>query len=118
MVGLSGSETCCAFSRFEVESLAEVVDDPLVVEGAQGFVTVIIRRPHAYWFLEKIAGLNRQTDTIIATPRGLELPKGGTLPIPGIYFLDADQAVLGEVALAEPGARRKLLELMEDLSTP
>ena len=48
LVGLTGSDTCCPFSRFEVDSLSTIVDDQRIIEASRDFVSIIIRRPHAY----------------------------------------------------------------------
>ena len=116
MVGVSGSDTCCAFSRFEVDVLSRILDDVNIVEGSEPFVRVIIRRPHAYWFLEEIAGNDRGAGRVLATPSGLDLD-GKLLPIPGIFFIDPDRAVLDRVALSGDDARNRLLRVMEQLGS-
>ncbi len=118
MVGLSGSDTCCSFSRFEVDSLSRILGDAEIVMGSEPFVRIIIRRPHAYWFLEDIGGADKATDSVLATPRGLTISGGELLPIPGIFFIDPDRAVLGRVALTDADARDRLLEIMEQLGSP
>jgi len=76
-------------------------------------VTIIIRRPHAYWFLE--LGREEEPMSVSATPAGVVIDGGDLLPIPSFFFIDPDQNVLGNIALAQPDALPKTLELMKDL---
>ncbi len=117
LVGLTGPDTCCPFTRFEIDSLSAIVDDPQVVEGSRDFVSIIIRRPHAYWFLEDIGNDGRESLSIRATPAGLYIDDDDLLPIPSFFFLDADRTVLGNVALAGPSAREEVLDHMEKLAS-
>jgi len=117
LVGLTGSDTCCPFTRFEIDSLSAIVDDPRVVEGSRDFVSIIIRRPHAYWFLQDIGSNGRMSLSVRGTPDGLYINDDDLLPIPSLFFLDADRTVLGNVALAEPAARDKVLDHMEKLAS-
>ena len=114
LVGLTGSDTCCPFTRFEVDSLSAIVDDPQIVEGSQDFVRIIIRRPHAYWFLSEL-GREQEPMSVSATPAGVVIDGGNLLPIPSFFFIDPDQNVLGNIALAQPDALPKTLELMANL---
>jgi len=114
LVGLTGSDTCCPFTRFEVESLSAIVNDPRIVEGSQNFVRIIIRRPHAYWFLFELDG-EEEPMSVSATPEGVVINQGDLLPIPSFFFIDPDRNVLGNVGLAQPDALAKALELMEAL---
>ncbi len=50
-----------------------------------------------------------------AMPDGLKINDGELLPIPGIYFIDADRAVLDQVSLSGDDARNRLLRAMERL---
>ncbi|MEE8458482.1 MAG: PDZ domain-containing protein [Phycisphaerales bacterium] len=117
LVGVTGSDTCCPFTRFEVDSLSGIVHDPRVIAASQDFVRIIIRRPHAYWFLMDLGGADDDSRSISATPAGVVIDGGDLLPIPSFYFLDADKQVLGNVALADDGALDKSLELMAELGT-
>ena len=117
LVGVTGSDTCCPFSRFEVDSLSGIVHDPRVVAGSQDFVRIIIRRPHAYWFLMDVGGGDDTSRSISATPAGVVIDDGDLLPIPSFFFLDSDKQVLGNVALAEPAAGEKVLDLMAELGS-
>jgi len=116
LVGVTGSDTCCPFTRFEVDSLSGIVHDPRVIAGSQDFVRIIIRRPHAYWFLMDLGGGDDDSRSISATPAGVIIDGGDLLPIPSFYFLDADKNVLGNVALADDGALDRSLELMAELA--
>jgi hypothetical protein len=116
LVGVTGSDTCCPFSRFEVDSLSGIVHDPRVIAGSQDFIRIIIRRPHAYWFLMDLGGGDDDSRSISATPAGVIIDGGDLLPIPSFFFLDADKNVLGNVALADDGATAKTLELMAELA--
>ena len=114
LVGLTGSDTCCPFSRFEVDSLSAIVDDPQIVEGSRDFVRIIIRRPHAYWFLFELDG-EEEPRNVSATPDGVVINDGDLLPIPSFFFIDTDHNVLGNVGLAQSDALGKTLGLMKDL---
>ena len=103
----------------QVDSLADHVERPdrRVIEGSQGFVSIIIRRPHAYWFLTDLGGGEQAARNINATPAGVVIDGGDLLPIPSLFFLDADKNVLGRVALTDDGARDKTLDLMAKLGS-
>lgn len=92
------------------------MNDPEVVRAADSFVRVIVRRPHAYFF---IGDLFKDRGGIkSATPGGCTLADGSTAPLPGIYVLDSDGGLeassevskadllklLAESALREPGS--------------
>ena len=81
------------------------------------YVRVIIRRPHAYWFLIDLNGGEDAARNINATPAGVVIDDGDLLPIPSLFFLDADKNVLGHVALVDDGAREKTLDLMAALGS-
>ncbi len=98
LVGLSGSETCCAFSRFEAPAVAVALAGDDIIRLAERYVTLIIRRPHSYWFLKLVSGFD-ESASFGAIPDGLKLPSGVTLPIPSVYVLDSDREALDHVAL-------------------
>jgi hypothetical protein len=68
-----------------------VLDDPAVVQASEKFVRVIVRRPHAYRFLQK--------DRNVA--------------IPGIIFLDSQGAV---VATSKLDSAEQLIERMNKVA--
>ena len=115
MVGLSGSETCCSFSRFEADGIATTLTDPAIAKLSGEFVRLIIRRPNAYWFLEELTGTSNE-QSVLALPEGLKIGDREILPIPGVYFLDPNREVRGTIALLESGAQRALEETMRRLS--
>jgi hypothetical protein len=51
-------------------------------------VRVIVRRPHAYFFIEDT--FEDRGGIGSATPQGCQLADGSFAPLPGIYFLDED----------------------------
>jgi hypothetical protein len=77
-------------------------------------VRIIIRRPHAYWFLSEL-GREQEPMSVSATPAGVVIDGGNLLPIPSFFFIDPDQNVLGNIALAQPDALPKTLALMANL---
>ena len=107
LVGLSGSETCCAFSRFESPAIAAALAGNEIAQLADRYVTLIIRRPHAYWFLEQVSGLDANAQ-ILALPSGLKLSNGEVLPIPSVFVLNAQRDVIDRVALADGNAANAL----------
>ncbi len=72
---------------------------------------VLIRRPHAYFFLD--AQFEDQGGVATGTPQGCVLGDGTPVPIPGIYILSSEGATEASVALAASNARKKLLEALE-----
>ena len=69
---------------------------------------IIIRRPHAYFFLGE--QFKDQGGVASGTPQGCVLGDGTPVPIPGAYILNADGDVEASVALAGKDARRELLD--------
>ena len=82
------------------------MNDPAVLRAADGFVRVIIRRPHAYFFIndrfEDRGGIES------ASPAGCTLADGSTAPLPGVYVLDADGNVEGSSTVARAGLLKLL----------
>ena len=68
-----------------------MLDDPAVVQASEKFVSVIVRRPQAYRFLQK--------DKNVA--------------IPGIVFLDAEGAVITACGLE---SAQQLVEKMNEVA--
>lgn len=71
---------------------------------------VIIRRPHAYFFLSE--QFKDQGGVASGTPQGCVLGDGTPVPIPGVYILNATGKVEASVALAGKDARRELLKAL------
>lgn len=67
-----------------------MLDDPRVGQASEKFVCVIVRRPHAYRFLEKDQNVS----------------------IPGIVFLDGEGDVLGSARLE---SAEQLVEKMSSI---
>ncbi len=71
---------------------------------------MIIRRPHAYWFIQdhnQDRGGIRQ-----ATPTGVSLADGSSAPLPGVYVLDPEDRILASVNLLGGDAQAELLEAL------
>ncbi len=81
-----------------------------MVRAAEDFVRVVIRRPHAYTFLQEL--FESRGGIQSATPAGCRIADGTTAPLPGIYFLDATGEFLESVALMDALARVDLLGAM------
>jgi len=81
------------------------------VKLASRFVTLIIRRPHAYWFLKKVSGFDENAP-FGAIPDGLKLPDGVVLPIPSVYILDSSGGAIDHIAVDGRGSRYGLEELL------
>ena len=75
---------------------------------------VIIRRPHAYFFIEDT--FEDRGGISSATPAGCKLADGSTAPLPGVYFLDEEGKHAGSVALAGASAEQ-LLDAMKAASS-
>jgi len=84
------------------------------VAAAEPFVRIIVRRPHAYFFLDDLYADRGGIRS--ATPEGATVGDGATAPLPGIYVLDAEGRLLGSVALAGAGARDALVAALRVLS--
>jgi len=69
-------------------------------------VRVIIRRPHAYFFINDL--FEGRGGIKSATPAGCTLADGSTAPLPGIYVLDADGKVEGSSTVARQGLLKML----------
>ena len=69
---------------------------------------VIIRRPHAYQFLQEAYA--DEGGIASATPAGCATRKGTLLPLPGLYVLDSDGQVLSSTPLA---SLKDVLELLD-----
>ena len=74
-------------------------------------MTLIIRRPHAYWFLEQVSDVGEDAK-ILALPSGLKLSNGEVLPIPSVFVLDAERKVIDRVALADGSAASTLPRML------
>ena len=78
---------------------------------AEDYVRVLIRRPHAYWFVDEHT--KERGGVVGATPSGITLGDGSTAPVPGLYTLSEDGALLGTAELVSPAARFAVMELLE-----
>lgn len=57
-----------------------------MVRETEGYVRIIIRRPHAYWFLNQTFA--DEGGIASATPAGCVTGDGTELPLPGLYVVD------------------------------
>ena len=71
---------------------------------------ILIRRPHAYFFLGE--QFKEEGGVASSNPLGCVLADGSQAPIPGIYLLDAEGAVTARVSLLGANARKDLLEAL------
>ncbi len=80
---------------------------------------VLIRRPHAYWFLERYPELYESMirSAPSGAPEGAVVIDGTKAPIPGFVFLSPKGEYEGMVVLQAAEARLELLTAMEKLST-
>ena len=81
------------------------------MRAADEYVRVIIRRPHAYFFLQDT--FEERGGIRSATPAGCVLANGTTAPLPGIYLLDEDGGFLESVALAGATGGKDLLGALD-----
>lgn len=85
-----------------------------MVRAADAYVRIIIRRPHAYFFLQDtFAGRGGIRS---ATPAGCVLADGTTAPLPGIYLLDEDGDFLESVALAGATVGEDLVDTLDRIA--
>lgn len=80
------------------------------MQAAGDYVRVIVRRPHAYWFIDEL--FEDRGGIQLGTPAGCTLADGTTAPLPGVYLLDATGGHINSVGLASPGALENLLKLL------
>ena len=64
------------------------MNDPAVVRATEAYVRVIIRRPHAYSFLNETFA--DEGGVASSTPAGCVTGKGTELPLPGLYVVDSE----------------------------
>ncbi|MFT7485572.1 MAG: hypothetical protein ACI9F9_001422 [Candidatus Paceibacteria bacterium] len=69
------------------------MNDPEVLRASEDYVRILLRRPHAYFFRDNLyrGMLGVRMDEL----RGPILSDGSLPPIPGVYVLDADGALVG-----------------------
>ena len=80
------------------------------MQASNDFVRIIVRRPHAYTFIEET--FKERGGVRSATPAGCTLADGSTAPLPGVYFLDADGKLIDSAPLADSSAE-DLLAVMK-----
>jgi len=86
-----------------------------VIRAAGAFVTVIIRRPHAYDFLRhEYADQVEDSAAVRGTETGVQAGDL-ELPIPGLYLLDSGGKVLGKCGL---GSVEDVLALLHSHARP
>ena len=77
-----------------------------MVLATDDYVRIIVRRPHAYFF---IGDLFKERGVIqIATPAGTTLADGSSAPLPGVYVLNADGGYVASSEISKPD----LLEML------
>lgn len=87
-----------------------------MVRASEGFVRILIRRPHAYQFVERHVRVGAELAS--ADESGVVFVDGATAPIPGIYVLDADERILGSASLLAADAKETLLRALEASRRP
>ena len=91
------------------------MNDAATVRATEAYVRIIIRRPHAYTFLNET--FSDQGGIASATPAGCVTADGTTLPLPGLYVLDSDGGFLGVAAIRSVEALVELLQEPDGMST-
>jgi copper chaperone CopZ len=109
LVGLSGAETWWPSTRFEGGALSSILSDPAVVRATDGYVRVIIRRPHAYWFLDQTFA--DEGGVASATPAGCVTADGTVLPLPGLYVVDSEGASVATTTIRNVD---EVLDMLDD----
>ena len=70
---------------------------------------MIVRRPHAYFFLKDKF---ETQGTLQGTTIGVTFGDGTTAPLPGIYLMNAEGVVETTVAIASGNAKKDLLKAL------
>ena len=83
-----------------------------MVRAADVYVCLIIRRPHAYFFIGDI--FEDRGGIKSATPKGCSLADGSTAPLPGVYVLDSDGSFEASSAIS----KAELLKMLGAGSPP
>ena len=84
------------------------MNDPDVVRAADAYVRLIIRRPHAYFFIGDV--FKDRGGIQSATPSGSTLGDGSSAPLPGIYVLNPD----GSVEASSDISKADLLKILTE----
>jgi hypothetical protein len=88
-----------------------LLNDPNVIQASKNLVRVIVRRPHAYFFIkDKLAP--KTSPTMKGTPAGVTFSDGTVAPLPGAYLMNAEGVVEASVALSNRDAKSKLLKML------
>ncbi len=77
-----------------------------MVRAADNYVRVIIRRPHAYFFIGDIFADRGGIES--ATAQGCSLADGSTAPLPGIYVLGSDGTYEASSGISKAGLLKML----------
>ena len=81
-----------------------------MVRATEGYVRVIVRRPHAYFFLNET--FNEEGGIASATPAGCMTADGTVLPLPGLYILDSEGVFVATTAIQSV---EEVVDMLEDL---
>jgi hypothetical protein len=87
--------------------------DPAVVRATKDYVRIIIRRPHAYLFLDQT--FEKEGGVVSATPAGCVTADGTVLPLPGLYILDAQGQPIATTPIRSLEEMTELLSGAEDV---
>ena len=87
-----------------------------MVRAADPFVRVLVRRPHAYFFLGEY--LAPEGSRMSGAVDGVTLDDGTRLPIPGVYVLDSTGEPLARAGLLGADAMDRLLEVLRETEEP
>ena len=77
-----------------------------MVRAADDYVRIIVRRPHAYFFIGDLFKARGGIQT--ATPSGTTLVDGSSAPLPGVYLLDSD----GKYEASSEITKQELLKML------
>ena len=77
-----------------------------MVRAADDYVRIIVRRPHAYFFIGDI--FEDRGGIQSATPQGCSLADGSAAPLPGVYVLSPE----GKYEASSPISKGELLKML------
>ena len=89
------------------------MNDPAVVSATDDYVRIIIRRPHAYWFLNETFA--EEGGIASATPAGCVTQDGTVLPLPGLFVVDSEGIFLASTTIHSV---EEVVDMLEEPEAP